>query len=134
MQHQTCSYATPYSSTYSPQTRRWVCGEGRIMLLQTCRHARTPYRPKNRLLQCLLSERLRRFGRRDESTGESLSINPFLAVEPGVRRALEEGLPVVALESTIISHGMPYPENLAMARYLKENHPSTCACKSSLAS
>lgn len=39
-----------------------------------------------------------------------------LRIEPGVRAALEEGRPVVALESTIISHGMPYPENLAMAR------------------
>lgn len=41
---------------------------------------------------------------------------PPISIEPGVRRAIEEGRPVVALESTIISHGMPYPENLAMAR------------------
>lgn len=33
-----------------------------------------------------------------------------------VRDALAEGRPVVALESTIISHGMPYPDNVAMAR------------------
>jgi pseudouridine-5'-phosphate glycosidase len=33
-----------------------------------------------------------------------------------VRTALAEGGPVVALESTIISHGMPYPDNVAMAR------------------
>jgi pseudouridine-5'-phosphate glycosidase len=33
-----------------------------------------------------------------------------------VRAALAEGSPVVALESTIISHGMPYPDNVAMAR------------------
>jgi pseudouridine-5'-phosphate glycosidase len=33
-----------------------------------------------------------------------------------VRTALAEGRPVVALESTIISHGMPYPDNVAMAR------------------
>ncbi len=32
-----------------------------------------------------------------------------------VRDALAEGRPVVALESTIISHGMPYPDNVAMA-------------------
>ncbi|HCB03800.1 MAG TPA: pseudouridine-5'-phosphate glycosidase [Nocardioides sp.] len=32
-----------------------------------------------------------------------------------VRTALDEGRPVVALESTIISHGMPYPQNVAMA-------------------
>ena len=32
-----------------------------------------------------------------------------------VKSALELGLPVVALESTIISHGMPYPENVKTA-------------------
>jgi pseudouridine-5'-phosphate glycosidase len=32
-----------------------------------------------------------------------------------VEEALRKGLPVVALESTIISHGMPYPENLSTA-------------------
>ncbi|MFZ5814478.1 MAG: pseudouridine-5'-phosphate glycosidase [Bacillota bacterium] len=40
----------------------------------------------------------------------------LLDVTPEVRAALDAGRPVVALESTIISHGMPYPENLAMAR------------------
>ena len=33
-----------------------------------------------------------------------------------VARALREGAPVVALESTIISHGMPFPQNLATAQ------------------
>jgi pseudouridylate synthase len=37
-----------------------------------------------------------------------------------VRTALAEGRPVVALESTIISHGMPYPNNVAMAREVEE--------------
>ncbi|KAH9325582.1 hypothetical protein KI387_005760, partial [Taxus chinensis] len=32
-----------------------------------------------------------------------------------VQHALAEGLPIVALESTIISHGMPYPKNLQTA-------------------
>ncbi|WOC15749.1 pseudouridine-5'-phosphate glycosidase [Pseudochrobactrum sp. MP213Fo] len=32
------------------------------------------------------------------------------------RAALDKGAPVVALESTIITHGMPYPQNLEMAR------------------
>jgi len=40
----------------------------------------------------------------------------LLAFAPEVKAALEAGRPVVALESTIISHGMPYPENLTMAR------------------
>lgn len=37
-------------------------------------------------------------------------------IAPEVREALAAGRPVVALESTIISHGMPYPQNVAMAR------------------
>lgn len=40
----------------------------------------------------------------------------LLDYSPEVRAALDSGKPVVALESTIISHGMPYPENLTMAR------------------
>ncbi len=39
----------------------------------------------------------------------------YIKVAPGIRSALESGLPVVALESTIISHGMPYPENVQTA-------------------
>lgn len=39
-----------------------------------------------------------------------------LSMLPEVADALAEGRPVVALESTIIAHGMPYPQNLAMAR------------------
>lgn len=38
-----------------------------------------------------------------------------LCVSDEVKRALVEGLPVVALESTIISHGMPYPANVKTA-------------------
>jgi pseudouridine-5'-phosphate glycosidase len=38
-----------------------------------------------------------------------------LDIAPDVRLALERGQPVVALESTIISHGMPYPQNVATA-------------------
>ena len=34
---------------------------------------------------------------------------------PEIRRALDQHRPVVALESTILSHGMPYPENLSFA-------------------
>lgn len=39
----------------------------------------------------------------------------YLDVSPEVRAALDEGRPVVALESTIISHGMPYPKNVETA-------------------
>jgi len=41
-------------------------------------------------------------------------------VSPRVRAALETGRPVVALESTIISHGLPRPGNLAAARSFEE--------------
>lgn len=39
----------------------------------------------------------------------------YLDISPDVQHALAQGLPVVALESTIISHGMPYPQNVATA-------------------
>lgn len=39
----------------------------------------------------------------------------YLDINPKVKTALEQGKPVVALESTIISHGMPYPKNVETA-------------------
>lgn len=45
-----------------------------------------------------------------------MQYNRFLDVKPEVAEALREGRPVVALESTIISHGMPYPQNVETAR------------------
>ena len=41
--------------------------------------------------------------------------HPDLVLTDEVRQALLDGTPVVALESTIISHGMPYPQNVEMA-------------------
>jgi pseudouridine-5'-phosphate glycosidase len=41
--------------------------------------------------------------------------HPYLDIHPEVAQALAERRPVVALESTIISHGMPYPQNVATA-------------------
>jgi pseudouridine-5'-phosphate glycosidase len=43
----------------------------------------------------------------------------YLKVAPEIRRALQGGRPVVALESTIITHGMPFPQNLETARSLE---------------
>ena len=52
-------------------------------------------------------------------------MNKYLDVAPEVREALAAGKPVVALESTIISHGMPYPQNVETAlnveRIVREN-------------
>ena len=47
-------------------------------------------------------------------------MNPYLDLSPEVRQALEAGRPVVALESTIISHGMPYPQNVQTARNVED--------------
>ena len=47
-------------------------------------------------------------------------MNPAVAVSSDVAAALADGRPVVALESTIITHGMPYPANLETARGVEE--------------
>lgn len=44
----------------------------------------------------------------------------YLDIKEEVKQALEQNLPVVALESTIISHGMPYPQNVEMAKKCEE--------------
>lgn len=44
------------------------------------------------------------------------NLHKYLKISPAVQKALDEGRPVLALESTIISHGMPYPQNLETAR------------------
>ena len=60
-------------------------------------------------------------------------MNPYLDILPEVAEALADGRPVVALESTIISHGMPYPQNVETAlkveQIIRENGavPATIA-------
>ena len=60
-------------------------------------------------------------------------MNRNLQISPKVQKALDEGRPVIALESTIISHGMPYPQNVETAllceRTARENgaEPATIA-------
>lgn len=44
----------------------------------------------------------------------------FLEVKPEIAKAVAEGKPVVALESTIISHGMPFPKNIEMAEEVEQ--------------
>lgn len=43
-----------------------------------------------------------------------------MKINPEVKKALEEGRPVIALESTIISHGMPYPKNVETAMLVEK--------------
>ncbi|MBR1807772.1 MAG: pseudouridine-5'-phosphate glycosidase [Paludibacteraceae bacterium] len=47
-------------------------------------------------------------------------MNHYLSVSSEVQTALREGRPVVALESTIISHGMPYPQNVQTALQVEQ--------------
>ena len=47
-------------------------------------------------------------------------MNKYLDISPEVKKALDEGRPVVALESTIISHGMPYPKNVETALLVEQ--------------
>ncbi|MDY3278628.1 MAG: pseudouridine-5'-phosphate glycosidase [Eubacteriales bacterium] len=62
-----------------------------------------------------------------------MNLNKYLDVKPEVAEAIAAGKPVVALESTIISHGMPYPQNVQTAleveRIIRENGavPATIA-------
>jgi len=44
----------------------------------------------------------------------------YLSFSEEVLKAKREGKPIVALESTIISHGMPYPQNVETAREVEE--------------
>ena len=44
----------------------------------------------------------------------------YLDIKPEVKEALEQGKAVVALESTIIAHGMPYPKNVETALAVEE--------------
>lgn len=47
-------------------------------------------------------------------------MNEYLSITEEVKAALEAKKPVVALESTILSHGMPYPENLEFSHKVEE--------------
>lgn len=47
-------------------------------------------------------------------------MNKFVVLNEEVKNALKENLPIVALESTIISHGMPYPQNVEMANKVED--------------
>ena len=50
----------------------------------------------------------------------SINMQNFIEISPEVKRAISEQKPVVALESTIISHGMPYPTNVETAKLLEQ--------------
>jgi pseudouridine-5'-phosphate glycosidase len=47
-------------------------------------------------------------------------MKPYMTYTEEVQHALENKLPIVALETTIISHGMPYPQNIEMAKEVEK--------------
>ena len=49
-----------------------------------------------------------------------MQMKSYLDVLPEIQRALDQNEPAVAMESTILSHGMPYPENLAFAAEVEQ--------------
>ena len=60
-------------------------------------------------------------------------MNRYLDVAPEVSAALQQGKPVVALESTIISHGMPYPKNVETALLVEQTIRSNGAVPATIA-
>jgi len=50
----------------------------------------------------------------------AMSAKSYLSISAEVKKALAAGKPIVALESTIITHGMPYPQNLTMAQNVEQ--------------
>ena len=60
-------------------------------------------------------------------------MNEFLAINSEVRQALDAAAPVVAFESTISSHGMPYPQNLETARRVEHATRETGATPATIA-
>ena len=49
-----------------------------------------------------------------------MNLKDYLFIQPEIEAAVKAGKPVVALESTILSHGMPWPENLEFAHKVQQ--------------
>ena len=62
-----------------------------------------------------------------------MTLNDYLDFHPEVENALKNNLPIVALESTIISHGMPYPKNIETALMVEETVRSNNAVPATIA-
>ena len=57
----------------------------------------------------------------------------LITMSKDVAAALSDGRPVVALESTIITHGMPYPQNLEVARQVENDVKAAGAVPATMA-
>ncbi|HXR65288.1 MAG TPA: pseudouridine-5'-phosphate glycosidase [Ktedonobacteraceae bacterium] len=55
----------------------------------------------------------------DTHRGAMQNLSNYLTISTEVQAALAQGRPVVALESTVIAHGLPYPANLEIARAME---------------
>jgi len=62
-----------------------------------------------------------------------LKLNDYLDIHPDVEDAIKNKLPIVALESTIISHGMPYPDNIETALMVEDTVRSNNAIPATIA-
>ena len=62
-----------------------------------------------------------------------MKLNEFIDIHPEVENAIENKEPIVALESTIISHGMPYPKNVETAFMVEETVRSNKAIPATIA-
>ena len=62
-----------------------------------------------------------------------MKLNDYLDIHPDVEEAIKNKLPIVALESTIISHGMPYPKNIETALMVEDTVRSNNAIPATIA-
>ena len=62
-----------------------------------------------------------------------MKLNDYLDIHPDVEDAIKNKLPIVALESTIISHGMPYPNNIETAIMVEDTVRSNNAIPATIA-
>ena len=62
-----------------------------------------------------------------------MKLNDYLDIHPDVEDAIKNKLPIVALESTIISHGMPYPKNIETALMVEDTVRSNNAIPATIA-
>ena len=75
------------------------------------------------MLRCVSRRHRRLFGTRTIATGsihDAIGRGLPIDVHPEVQDALAHGRPVVALETTIVTHGMPFPTNLNTARSVEQ--------------
>jgi len=62
-----------------------------------------------------------------------MKLDEYIDFHPDVKNALKNNLPIVALESTIISHGMPYPKNIETALMVEKTVRSNKAIPATIA-